>query len=110
LSSEVCVGGITGVSWSWDDQIRVANRERLRIEFGVVEVEDEWDADSAMGTGIAAVLRWIGLRSSTGRNAECMPRYRDCGQESASEARGKRGHGLARLDHGNPSQKEENGI
>ena len=102
------MGGITGVSWSWDDQIRVANRERLRIEFGLAE--DEWDADSAMGTGIAAVLRWIGLRSSTGRNAECMPRYRDCGQESASEARGKRGHGLARLDHGNPSQKEEKDI
>ena len=89
------MGGITGVSWSWDDQIRVANRERLRIEFGVVEVEDEWDADSAMGTGIAAVLRWIGLRSS--RNAECMPGYRECGQESASEARGKRGHGLERF-------------
>ena len=78
------MGGITGVSWSWDDQIRVANRERLRIEFGVVEVEDEWDADSEMGgIGIAAVLRWIGLR--------------ECGQESASEARGKRGHGLERF-------------
>jgi len=80
------VGGITGVSWSWDDQIRVANRERLRIEFGVVEVEDEWDADSAMGIGIAAVLRWIGSRSSTSRK----PGTQNACQDTEIAARSRR--------------------
>ena len=76
------------------DDRRAGGANREGLEFGLVE--DEWDADSEMGgIGIAAVLRWIGLRSS--RNAECMPGYRECGQESASEARGKRGHGLERF-------------
>ena len=78
------MGGITGVSWSWDDQIRVANRERLRIEFGLAE--DEWDADSAMGIGIAAVLRWIGSRSSTSRK----PGTQNACQDTESAARNRR--------------------